>query len=70
MTAVEKIQESAQSLTATEFDQLIESLLAAREGDQVAQMGRRISEIDSGKVEGVSSEKLFAKADSYLNAND
>ena len=68
MTAVEKIQQSAEALSARERDQLIDSLIAAREEEQLEKIGRRIDEINSGQVEGISSAELFAKAEAHLNA--
>ena len=68
MTKIEEITETAKALNPIERDQLIDSLVDARETEQTAEIGRRIAEIDSGEVEGIPAEQVFAKLRARLNA--
>lgn len=67
MTAVEKIEESVKALSPEERDQLIESLIAAREKDQVNEIGRRIDEVRSGAVELIPGSVVMAELDKQLH---
>ena len=62
MTTLEEITNTAKALPPIERDQLIESLVNAREAKQTAEIGRRIAESDSGEVEGIPAEQVFAEA--------
>jgi putative addiction module component (TIGR02574 family) len=68
MSTIEEITETAKTLNPIERDQLIDSLVDAREAEQTAEIGRRIAEIDSGEVEGVPAEQVFANLRSRLDA--
>ena len=69
MTTLEEITNTAKSLPPIERDQLIESLITAREAEQTAKIGRRIAEIDSGEVEGIPAEQVFAEARARLDGS-
>ena len=68
MTTLEEITNTAKSLPPIEQDQLIDSLMSAREAEQTAKTGRRIAEIDSGEVEGIPAEQVFAELRERLDA--
>ena len=68
MTTLEEITNTAKSLPPIEQDQLIDSLMSAREAEQTAKIGRRIAEIDSGEVEGIPAEQVFAELRERLDA--
>ncbi len=67
MTKVEQIQKSVQALSDPERDHLIELLISQGEEDQIKKIGRRIEEINSGEVEGIPCEEVFAKARKMLH---
>ena len=69
MTTIEEITKIAKALTPIERDQLIDSLIDSREAEQTAEIGRRIAEIDSGKVEGIPAEQVFAEARAILDGS-
>ena len=66
MTAVEKVRRAAEKLSATERDELIDGLISAREVEHMANIARRIEEIDSGEIKGIPVEKVFAELDAKL----
>ena len=72
MTAVEEIQKRAESLSDTEFDQLIDGLLASRSTEEEFAPGydeviaRRIDEIKSGKVEGIPHDEVMKELRSMV----
>lgn len=68
MTMIEVITESAKTLSPIERDQLITSLLEAREAEQTSEIGSRIAEIDSEEAAGIPAEQVFAELRSRLNA--
>jgi putative addiction module component (TIGR02574 family) len=69
MTTLEEITNTAKSLPPIDQDLLIESLMSARVAEQAAQIGRRIAEIDSGEVEGIPAEQVFAELRKRLDAS-
>jgi putative addiction module component (TIGR02574 family) len=69
MTTIEAITKTAKSLKPIERDQLIDSLIDSREAEQNAEIGRRIAEIDSGEVEGIPAEQVFAEARAILDGS-
>ena len=68
MTTLEEITKTAKSLPPQDRDQLIHSLMSVREAEQTAEIGRRIAEIDSGEVEGIPAEQVFAELRERLDA--
>ncbi|MFT4547434.1 MAG: putative addiction module component (TIGR02574 family) [Verrucomicrobiales bacterium] len=68
MTTIEEITNTARTLKPIERDQLIDSLIDAREAEQNAEIGRRIAEIDSGEVKGIPAEQVFAELRERLDA--
>ena len=69
MTTIEEITKTAKSLNPIERDQLIDSQIESREAEQHAEIGRRVAEIDSGEVEGIPAENVFAEARAILDGS-
>ena len=69
MITLEEITKTAKALPPIERDQLIASLVDAREAEQTAEIGRRIAEIDSGEVEGIPAEQVFVEARAILDGS-
>ena len=57
MMTLEEITDSAKALPPIE-----------REAEQTTEIGRRIAEIDSGEVEGIPAEQVFAELRKRLDA--
>ena len=68
MTTIKEITNTARTLKPIERDQLIDSLIDAREAEQNAEIGHRIAEIDSGEVKGIPAEQVFAELRERLDA--
>lgn len=67
MTTKEKIKRSVGALSPQERDDLIEDLILERAREQVATIGRRIAEMDSGEVEGIPGDEVMAELRNRLH---